>query len=412
MEINFSSIRTHDGSKNSGFEELICQLARLEKPDNGERFVKKDGAGGDAGIECYWILDDDSEIGWQAKYFLNGMNTSRWQQVDESFSTALVKHSNLTRYVVCLPLDKADSRKKGNGGKQVVSVEDEWLKHVEKWRNQARAIGREIEFSYWGKHEITSFLTIDDPLYSGRALYWFNEPFLGSEIFRNIARRSQDSLGDKYTPEFHVELPITRSLDGLCLNSSWWELLKEKKSVLREAGLEVVSLLNTENKTGDTSLDGEKINSLKEQFDVVIDEFEKGVAYKDFHKRISGILSSLEQLSKLYAGVYKEAHDNVDWSERKDNFRASLHKFSSVIGDLIFFFKHKKSVSSQTKSALVYGEAGIGKSHLLCDLSLHRINENLPTLFLLGAQYRGGNPTGLIKESLDLQSYRDTPTDC
>lgn len=127
MEINFSHIRTHDGSKNSGLEELICQIAHLQKPDNGKRFVKKDGAGGDAGVECYWILEDDSEICWQAKYFLEGMNSSRWQQIDESFATALEKHPKLAHYIVCLPLDKADSRKKGKGGRQVTSVEDEGI---------------------------------------------------------------------------------------------------------------------------------------------------------------------------------------------------------------------------------------------------------------------------------------------
>ena len=265
MEINFSNIRTHNGSKNSGFEELVCQLAHLQQPDNGKIFVSKEGAGGDAGVECYWVLDDDSEIGWQVKYFPDGLNSSRWQQINESFSTALEKHPNLNHYVICLPLDKADSRKKGRGGKQVVSVEDEWLEHIQKWKDQAKAIGREIEFTYWGKHEITTFLTIDDPLYSGRALYWFNEPFLGSEVFRNIAKRSQDSLGERYSPEFHIELPIARSFDGLCLNSSWWELLREKKSDLKDTGLDVVSFLNTENKSGDASLDSELINSLNEQ---------------------------------------------------------------------------------------------------------------------------------------------------
>ena len=300
MEINFSNIRTHDSSKNSGFEELVCQLAHLQQPDNGKIFIRKEGAGGDAGVECYWVLDNDSEIGWQVKYFPDGLNSSRWQQIDESFSTALEKHPNLNHYVVCLPLDKADSRKKGRGGKKVVSVEDEWLKHVKKWKNKAEVIGREIEFTYWGKHEITTFLTIDDPLYSGRALYWFNEPFLGSEVFRNIAKRSQDSLGERYSPEFHIELPIARSFDGLCLNSSWWELLREKKSDLKDTGLDVVSFLNTENKSGDASLDSELINSLNEKINSILDELGKGVEYKDFHKRISGLSSSLEGLSKLY----------------------------------------------------------------------------------------------------------------
>ena len=406
MEINFSQIRTHDGSKNSGFEELICQIAHLQKPDAGKRFVKKDGAGGDAGVECYWILEDGSEICWQAKYFLDGMNSSRWQQIDESFTTALEKHPKLTHYIVCLPLDKADSRKKGKGGKQVVSVEDEWLEHIEKWVRQAKAVDRQIEFSYWGKHEITTFLTIDDPRYSGRALYWFNEPFLGTEVFRNIAKRAQDSLGDRYTPEFHVELPIAKSFDGLCLNFSWWGLLKEKKSELKDASSNVISFLKAEDKKGNISVNSENINRLADHLNEFLDEFGKGIADKDFHNRMSKINSSLEVISKLYAEVYKDAHDKIDWSERKDNSRSSLYRLDGAIDDLASFVKQKKAISSQTKAALLYGEAGIGKSHLLCDLSLHRIDMKLPTLFLLGAQYQGGNPTDFIKASLDLQSYR------
>lgn len=408
MEINFSQIRTHDGSKNSGFEELICQIAHLQKPDNGKRFVKKDGAGGDAGVECYWILDDGSEICWQAKYFLDGMNSSRWQQIDESFTTALEKHPKLTHYVVCLPLDKADSRKKGRGGKQVVSVEDEWLEHVKKWESQAKAAGSKITFSYWGKHEITTFLTIDDPLYSGRALYWFNEPFFGTDVFRNIAKRSQDSLGDRHTPEFHVELPIAKSFDGLCLNPSWWDLLKEKKAELKDVSLDVLSFLNKEGNTEGRSLNRESIKSLDEKLNYFLEEFSRRITQKDFHNRISSMSSLLEELSKLYAEIYKDAHDKIDWSERKDNSRSALYKLSGAIDDLASFLKQRKALSSQTKTALLYGEAGIGKSHLLCDLSLHRINENLPTLFLLGAQYQGGNPISFIKESLDLQNYRNS----
>lgn len=408
MEINFAHIRTHDGSKNSGFEELICQIAHLQKPDDGKRFVKKDGAGGDAGVECYWILEDDSEICWQAKYFLDGMNSSRWQQLDESFTTALEKHSKLAHYVVCLPLDKADSRKKGRGGKQVVSVEDEWLEHIEKWEDQAKAVGRRITFSYWGKHEITNFLMIDDPLYSGRALYWFKEAFLGRKVFRDIVNRSQYSLGDRYTPEFHVELPIAKIFDGLCLNPSWWNLLKERRVELKEAGLDVISLLKKEDKAGNFLLKIESINSLDEGLNNVLDELGKGIAQKDFHNRISGISTSLDQLAKLYAEVYKDADDKTDWSEGKDNSRSILYRLSRVIDELAFFLKQKKVISSQTKAALLCGEAGIGKSHLLCDLSLHRIDMSLPTLFLLGAQYQGGNPIGFIKESLDLQNYRNS----
>ena len=131
MEINFFNIRTHNGSKNSGFEELVCQLSHLEKPNNGKMFVKKDGAGGDAGVECYWILEDGSEVCWQAKYFLDGMNLSRWNQLDKSFTAALDKHTNLSHYIVCMPLDKSDSRKKGRSGSQVITFEDEWSERLQ-----------------------------------------------------------------------------------------------------------------------------------------------------------------------------------------------------------------------------------------------------------------------------------------
>ncbi|CAB1277619.1 NACHT domain-containing protein [Candidatus Nitrosacidococcus tergens] len=407
MEIDFSKIRAHEGSKNSGFEELICQIAHLQKPASGKRFVRKDGAGGDAGVECYWILEDGSEICWQAKYFLGEMNPSHWQQLDKSFTTALENHPRLTHYVVCLPLDKADSRKIGKGGKQVVSVEDEWLERIEKWEGQAKTVGRKITFSYWGKHEITNFLTIDDPLYSGRALYWFNEPFLGIEVFRKIVKRSQDSLGERYTPEFHVELPIAKSFDGLSLNPSWWNLLKERRRKLKKAGLDAVSCLKKEDKNGDISLNGESINSLDERLDNLLDEFEKGIACKDFHNRLPSISNLLEELSNLYAEIYKDVYDKTDRFKKTDNIRSVLYGLSSELDKLAFFIKQKKAISSQTKALLLYGEAGIGKSHLLCDLSVHRINEKLPTLFLLGAQYQGGNPIDFIKKSLDLQSCRN-----
>ncbi len=76
-ELNFSNIRNHDGSCDNGFEELVCQLAHLLPPENADYFVRKDGAGGDAGVECYWKLKDRTEHAWQAKYFLNTLESSQ-----------------------------------------------------------------------------------------------------------------------------------------------------------------------------------------------------------------------------------------------------------------------------------------------------------------------------------------------
>jgi hypothetical protein len=51
---------------------------------------------------------------------------------------------------------------------------------------------------------------------------------------------------------------------------------------------------------------------------------------------------------------------------------------------------------------LLVGEAGMGKSHLLCDITLNRLKNHLPTLFVLGQHYQGANPLNTLQESLGL----------
>lgn len=96
VDINFERIRPYRGSRNNGFEELCCQLAGLEPPSEAAEFVRKEGSGGDAGVECYWRLGDGTEHAWQAKYFFK-LGKSQWQQIDDSVRTALKKRSALRR---------------------------------------------------------------------------------------------------------------------------------------------------------------------------------------------------------------------------------------------------------------------------------------------------------------------------
>ena len=55
-----------NGSRAAGFEELRAQLARAEAPAGG-KFERKGIP--DAGVQCFCALCDDTEWGWQAKYF-------------------------------------------------------------------------------------------------------------------------------------------------------------------------------------------------------------------------------------------------------------------------------------------------------------------------------------------------------
>ncbi len=176
QNIDFSQIRNHDGSQSKGFEKLVCQLARLSEPENAKEFICKDGAGGDAGVECYWKLQDGSEHAWQAKYFLKPLGSSQWSQISRSVKSALNKHPDLTKYYICLPKDRNDSRRSSTQGRQITSELDKWNQHVEKWKAIAATKSMQVEFEYWGEHEILLMLQKDTSDFSGIAKYWFRPP--------------------------------------------------------------------------------------------------------------------------------------------------------------------------------------------------------------------------------------------
>lgn len=95
LRLEFKNIREHRGSQNGGFEELCCQLAALEDPEKGSSFIRK-GPGPDQGLECYRTYADGHEVGWQAKYFINGFGDGQASDLNASLQRALKAHPRLS----------------------------------------------------------------------------------------------------------------------------------------------------------------------------------------------------------------------------------------------------------------------------------------------------------------------------
>ncbi len=90
--IDWQNLRSYNGSQNSAFEELCCQLAAYENENlpKNSRFIRKGTP--DAGVECYWQLPNGNELGWQAKFFLSTPGPPQWREIDDSVKAALEKH--------------------------------------------------------------------------------------------------------------------------------------------------------------------------------------------------------------------------------------------------------------------------------------------------------------------------------
>lgn len=407
VNLDFANIREHDGSKDKGFEELICQLAHLNHPDNVLYFVRKEGDGGDAGVECYWKLKNDTEHAWQAKYFLDVLTDNQWGLISSSIETALEKHPKLTKYYVCLPRDWTDSRKKVNG-KVIKSSWDKWIDHKKSWEELAHTKGMEVEFIYWCKHEISQMLHVDKPEYSGRALYWFNEPIINSTILLKISEKSKKSLGERFTPEFNVELPIAKKFDCLGFTNSWKSQLKEQSRNAIEMRDEYDQLLKYRINLFDDKDLCNKVDTAIKQFSSDLLSF---ILEEEFFQNI-------DRLIILCQTVYKSINDQIDSvygfintindeeiKKKQQEIVYELRKISKKADNIYDFLSDDAILAGKTKSILLLGEAGIGKSHLLCDISLKRLEEGLPTLFLLGQHYPGGNPINFICSELGLSNY-------
>ena len=222
IDIDFTCIKPFKGDQRKGFEELCCQLYSLDPPELAARFIRKGGSG-DAGVECYWILNDGSEHGLQAKYFTR-FEDAHWGQVDDSVQTALLKHPRLTKYIICIPDNLRDRRATRKNGRKEKRQQKSWDEHVLKWIGWAHKKGMEVDFVLWNDFELTIRLTSADPQYSGRALHWFNKHILTPEWFRNKFEISRDDLHGRYTPECNVELSLMELFHAL----AWDEFYTNK----------------------------------------------------------------------------------------------------------------------------------------------------------------------------------------
>ncbi len=162
MNINWHNIRPINADQKEGFEELIAQLARKENIPNKHRFIRKGKP--DAGVECYWILNDNTEWAWQAKYFTSSLEDNQWKQLDKSVKTIIEKHKQIRKYFISIPIDPPDARIEGQ-----TSMLEKWDEHVRKWTSWANRENINIEFIPWWNSDLIERL--QKPENSGLVLF-------------------------------------------------------------------------------------------------------------------------------------------------------------------------------------------------------------------------------------------------
>lgn len=382
--IDWDKLKPNTGLR-EGFEELCCQLAWHESAPQGSIFVRKGSP--DAGVECYWKLPDGSMWGWQAKFFRNSLNASQWRQIDESVRVAKEKHPELIRYVVCLPMNRGDGRKKGEK-----SCQKKWDEHVKKWRE-----GSNIKFEYWGTSEITGLLIKEE--YQGMSKYFFDKEFLSKRWFEMHVKGSIESAGPRYSEKMNVELPIVNKFEILGRTERFYQNLEKHSHNIREYFNRIKST---------DIFQKNEIEQLNSNIYVITDTLENmkkneqdKINFKKFNENGRSAFNIIfEAMGKTINKINKVIHTNkFKHNNREREYLLTLFDEFTKLG---IYMKNSNQILN-AEALILHGKAGTGKTHLLCDIVNSRLQTNQFGILLHGARFDNRSVKIQIIEQLDLK---------
>jgi hypothetical protein len=396
IEIDFERIRAHRGDRRHAFEELCAQLASLE-PRPGDSVFHRKGTGADAGVECFVRHADGAECGWQAKYFFQ-LDASQTGQLDESIEQALYKHPRLTRFIVCIPFNLKDARR----GKKETELQ-RWQAWVKRWKGAARKKGRTLNIELWDETALVERLTRKNPLYEGRVAFWFDQTLLAPRWFKERFEQARAGLGERYTPETNVELPIRQSLLFFCHDPSVFEELEKWSRKLDEALRRATNHLERINQPAlEPSLVALRAagSSLTRSLNLVSTD--------------PGFVLPIESFAAGADAAHKAAYacESAIWNLESAGATASedvrsasyfLRQLTSALYDFIEDFRSDRWRVVNPRELLVEGDAGVGKSHLFGDAAEHQVARERPALLILGGTLREADPWSQIIEQVGLQ---------
>ena len=401
-EINFKVVREHNGNRHKGFEELCCQLAALEDRPFGATHYRK-GPGADAGVECFTRFPDGSETGWQVKYYWE-VDSSLMASLDKSIETALTKHPNLKNYVVCIPFDPSDSR----SGKSKGPLQ-KWQAWRDGWINYAKVQGRPLSIDLWNASIITNRLVSGGVLHAGRILYWFSEQPLTKEWFQQKFATTKADLGSRYTAETSITLPIRQALlafardPGLHVEVETWE--RDIAQAGNKAIMEASALSKYVEVISPAGLEEALVN-----VDSALSAMPTSVhARVPVQEWLASLQLAEHSAQTVLQWCLAQPLTSVDSGGRAyDAARHSLWKLEEVLASVRSDLESNRWALVNSQNVLVTGDGGVGKSHLLADVTAYQIDRGRPAVMLLGQKFIEGNPWQQLITDLDLPAGTNT----
>ena len=386
-DIEFRQIRVHGSpaSRAGGYEELSSLLimdgfpGKVEWPSGTtfDRFGNPDG-----GREGRGVLPNGDVWAWQSKYLFE-FTDKEVAQVEKSVKRALETEPNLKKYIVALPYDlpAGDTTRQG---KPVVSAFTRWTTKKADWEALATAKGMSVEFVFIGQSDLTDALTskVEN---AGRVRYWFGASVLSAKEQQDRLADVVAAAGRRYTPKLHVEVEVSKAFDGLGRAPGWVHEIQVVLGALRRARAR-----GWRAPEDDVELQGlldEVLTSLA-LAEIAIEELLDEVRSTRPLPEPSGAVGAAEAaLDAALVSVRRHADERGLYVGEAATTLVDIRSGLEAVDAVVDLLGSPATAAARRGFLLMTGRAGVGKTHLFCDVAARRIDAGQPTIVILGQDF-------------------------
>jgi len=248
-------------------------------------------------------------------------------------------------------------------------------------------------------------------MYSGRALFWFDKEVLDSAWFAARFKKACAELGNRYTPETSIDLPLRQQIMAFARDPVLNEIIEEWGYKIQEHGQQALQACQRLSDHEDVSVMPSGLDvayALLEEMFVIPPIFADEVFPVD-----DWMSAANEARPKAFACLKWASDQEVKKDKRTSSdpvewCRNQLIRFIEVIDDIVDDLEGDRWGIANSQQLLVFGQAGMGKSHLLADSVAFELEHDRPAILLLGSKFIDDEPWRQIHDELDLPRHYNT----
>ena len=414
--IDWSKLKTYEGYKYRSFEELCYQIAKGIYEERG-CFTFIDDSGGGDGVEFYLTFPSGDQWGWQSKFYYPNprlKESNRKRPIVHSLKKACQEHPQLKKWILCTPSN-------------LTKTERDWF---ETTLPQSIPHDMGVALEHWGKSDFNAWLS--EPRFAGKLSYFFGELELDMNWFKTQFDKEKVSVGEKFCSSLHTESIVDACIHVLLTDekfvpqfAEWIEKIKEALPDLNDA---ISNLKHPTPKDIQWTEEAKckvikSAESLKTSLTDTVSQLEQAKKLLN-EKRLSeaqaidweSVLNQLREALKTHRTVGNEhGTSKIRYTGKEEKeFRSinevtsTVHYPSSLIANLLddFLYYALKGCKRINHSELnILGEAGVGKTHIACNICDERLNTGVPALFVRGIRFTSDRPIeDQLRSILDLPS--------